>query len=44
MDNKTAFAQSCMHFPGGVNSPVRAFNAVGGLPFVVSYARGAVSC
>jgi glutamate-1-semialdehyde 2,1-aminomutase len=28
-------------FPGGVNSPVRAFRAVGGDPLVVSSARGA---
>src|SRR3954447_9313284 len=27
--------------PGGVNSPVRAFNAVGGSPFFVASARGA---
>ena len=27
--------------PGGVDSPVRAFNAVGGDPIVVAYARGA---
>src|SRR5256886_13651726 len=28
-------------FPGGVNSPVRAFRAVGGTPFFVDRARGA---
>ena len=27
--------------PGGVNSPVRAFRAVGGTPFFVDRARGA---
>jgi glutamate-1-semialdehyde 2,1-aminomutase len=27
--------------PGGVNSPVRAFRAVGGTPFFVAYAEGA---
>ena len=27
--------------PGGVNSPVRAFNAVGGAPFFVAKAKGA---
>lgn len=27
-------------FPGGVNSPVRAFRAVGGEPFMVKYGRG----
>ena len=28
-------------FPGGVNSPVRAFNGVGGEPFVVERGKGA---
>ncbi|HZN12260.1 MAG TPA: aspartate aminotransferase family protein, partial [Blastocatellia bacterium] len=27
--------------PGGVNSPVRAFRAVGGTPLFISAARGA---
>src|SRR6267142_4188267 len=27
--------------PGGVNSPVRAFRAVGGTPFFVAHAKGA---
>jgi len=27
--------------PGGVNSPVRAFNAVGGTPLFIASARGA---
>ncbi|MBF4985645.1 aspartate aminotransferase family protein, partial [Nonlabens mediterrranea] len=27
--------------PGGVNSPVRAFNAVGGTPVFVDHAKGA---
>ncbi|MBM3469463.1 MAG: glutamate-1-semialdehyde-2,1-aminomutase [Armatimonadetes bacterium] len=35
------FKESEGHFPGGVNSPVRAFRAVGGEPLVVSSARGA---
>ena len=30
-------------FPGGVNSPVRAFRAVGGTPRVIERASGAVS-
>jgi glutamate-1-semialdehyde 2,1-aminomutase len=30
-------ARACLHMPGGVNSPVRAFGAVGGTPpFIVS--------
>lgn len=49
MDNFTAagsratalFKEAENLFPGGVNSPVRAFRAVGGDPLVVSSARGA---
>ncbi|MBM3837816.1 MAG: glutamate-1-semialdehyde-2,1-aminomutase [Verrucomicrobia bacterium] len=35
------FAEALKHIPGGVNSPVRAFRAVGGQPFFVTRARGA---
>ncbi len=35
------FAQALQYIPGGVNSPVRAFRAVGGQPFFVEKARGA---
>jgi glutamate-1-semialdehyde 2,1-aminomutase len=35
------FAEALKYIPGGVNSPVRAFRAVGGNPFFVSKARGA---
>ncbi len=34
------FAEALRHIPGGVNSPVRAFRAVGGHPFFVESARG----
>ncbi len=34
-------ARANARIPGGVNSPVRAFNAVGGSPFFVASARGA---
>ena len=34
------FAQALRHIPGGVNSPVRAFRAVGGQPFFVERAKG----
>jgi len=34
------FAEAKQYFPGGVNSPVRAFRAVGGEPFFVASARG----
>ncbi|MGA2863756.1 MAG: glutamate-1-semialdehyde 2,1-aminomutase [Verrucomicrobiota bacterium] len=35
------FAEAVKYMPGGVNSPVRAFRAVGGQPFFVNRARGA---
>ncbi len=35
------FAEVLNYIPGGVNSPVRAFRAVGGHPFFVNRARGA---
>ena len=34
------FAEALKHIPGGVNSPVRAFRAVGGNPFFVIRASG----
>jgi glutamate-1-semialdehyde 2,1-aminomutase len=42
--NRTAseklFAEALKYIPGGVNSPVRAFRAVGGQPFFVNRASG----
>lgn len=35
------FASALQYIPGGVNSPVRAFRAVGGQPFFVNRAKGA---
>jgi glutamate-1-semialdehyde 2,1-aminomutase len=35
------FAEALRYVPGGVNSPVRAFRAVGGQPFFVNRAQGA---
>src|SRR5512136_425517 len=35
------FAEALNYIPGGVNSPVRAFRAVGGKPFFVNKAKGA---
>jgi glutamate-1-semialdehyde 2,1-aminomutase len=37
----TLFAEALNYIPGGVNSPVRAFRAVGGKPFFVDRATGA---
>jgi glutamate-1-semialdehyde 2,1-aminomutase len=34
------FEQACAVIPGGVNSPVRAFNAVGGTPRYITSAKG----
>ncbi|MBK5289741.1 MAG: glutamate-1-semialdehyde 2,1-aminomutase [Acidimicrobiia bacterium] len=34
-------ARAVAHIPGGVNSPVRAFNSVGGSPFFVASGSGA---
>jgi len=39
--SQALFAAALQHIPGGVNSPVRAFRAVGGDPFFVDSARGA---
>ena len=39
--SESLFSESLKHIPGGVNSPVRAFRAVGGTPFFVQSARGA---
>lgn len=35
------FEQANKHIPGGVNSPVRAFNSVGGTPIFIEKAQGA---
>jgi glutamate-1-semialdehyde 2,1-aminomutase len=39
--SEALFAEGLKHIPGGVNSPVRAFRAVGGQPFFVQSAQGA---
>jgi glutamate-1-semialdehyde 2,1-aminomutase len=39
--SKQLFAEALRYIPGGVNSPVRAFRAVGGQPFFVNRAKGA---
>ncbi len=38
----TLFEQACQVIPGGVNSPVRAFNGVGGTPVFFERAEGAL--
>jgi glutamate-1-semialdehyde 2,1-aminomutase len=39
--NREMFRRSCEAIPGGVNSSIRAFRAVGGEPYVVARANGA---
>ena len=39
--SRELFSEALRYIPGGVNSPVRAFRAVGGNPFFVNRARGA---
>ncbi|BFM14164.1 glutamate-1-semialdehyde 2,1-aminomutase [Maricurvus nonylphenolicus] len=39
--NSDLFQQAQQHIPGGVNSPVRAFKAVGGEPVFLERAKGA---
>jgi glutamate-1-semialdehyde 2,1-aminomutase len=38
--NEALFARSCAVIPGGVNSSIRAFKAVGGTPYLVERAEG----
>ena len=39
--SEALFAEALNYIPGGVNSPVRSFRAVGGTPFFVNRAKGA---
>lgn len=39
--SEALFAEALRYIPGGVNSPVRAFRAVGGQPFFAQRAKGA---
>ena len=39
--SESLFSQAQNHIPGGVNSPVRAFKAVGGNPIFIKSAKGA---
>ena len=39
--SQEVFQRACRLMPGGVNSPARAFGAVGGHPIVVEKAKGA---
>ncbi|MCB9228830.1 MAG: glutamate-1-semialdehyde 2,1-aminomutase [Deltaproteobacteria bacterium] len=40
--SRKLFSEAKKHIPGGVNSPVRAFSAVGGEPFFVAEGQGSV--
>jgi glutamate-1-semialdehyde 2,1-aminomutase len=39
--SKEAFRQAKEVIPGGVDSPVRSFSSVGGVPPFISYGKGA---
>jgi glutamate-1-semialdehyde 2,1-aminomutase len=41
VDSETLYSQASAVIPGGVNSPVRAFRAVGGVPVFMASGRGA---
>jgi len=41
LTSRALFDRSCRVIPGGVNSPVRAFRAVGGTPVFIARAEGA---
>ena len=41
MTHDTLYQRACRVIPGGVNSPVRAFNGVGGTPLYVESGKGA---
>ena len=41
MSNESLFAKAQQFIPAGVNSPVRAFRAVGGAPRFIARAEGA---
>lgn len=41
MNHEELYARACRVIPGGVDSPVRAFNAVGGTPVFVVSGKGA---
>lgn len=41
MNSKELFSRACKVIPGGVNSPVRAFNSVGGDPIYIVKGKGA---
>lgn len=41
MNHEELYARACRVIPGGVDSPVRAFNAVGGTPIFVASGKGA---
>ena len=42
VDSQKLFARASQILPGGVDSPVRAFQAVGGAPLFISRASGAI--
>lgn len=43
-NSRAHFARACRSIPGGVNSPARAFGAVGGEPLIIERGQGASLC
>lgn len=41
--SQAAFAEAKQYIPGGVNSPVRSFRSVGGIPPIIAKAGRAAS-
>jgi glutamate-1-semialdehyde 2,1-aminomutase len=44
LNHEELYARACRVMPGGVNSPVRAFDGVGGTPLYVESGKGARVC
>ena len=42
--SQAAFAEAKQYIPGGVNSPVRSFRSVGGVPPVIAKGSGSKTC
>lgn len=38
--SQTAYVEACKYIPGGVNSPVRAFQSVGSVPIFIDHGEG----
>jgi glutamate-1-semialdehyde 2,1-aminomutase len=41
--SEALYAKAKSYFPGGVNSPVRAFRSVGGTPIFIAKGKGSIT-